>query len=83
MSNDPTCSCGSPSPLLHDVACPVNDEKLYRFHWRSSASKPSEGRGRDVADAFSRLGYGGGAIKALDYYEVVSESSSSSSGDAR
>jgi len=47
------------------------DERLYRFHWRSG--EPSEGRGRDVADAFGRLGYGGGAIAALDYYEIVSE----------
>jgi hypothetical protein len=46
-------------------------ERLFRFHWRSG--KPSEGRGRDVADAFSRLGYGAGAVRALDYYEIVSE----------
>ena len=41
----------------------------FRFHWRDG--KISEGAGYDVAHAFSRLGYGGGAIRALDYYETV------------
>lgn len=28
--------------------------------------------GTDIADAFTRAGYGHGAIRALDYYQVVS-----------
>jgi len=47
------------------------DDVLFRFHWRDG--KKHEGYGRDVADAFSRLGFGGGAIRALDYYERVSD----------
>ncbi len=44
-------------------------EKMYRFHWLDKTT--SEGMGRDEADAFSRLGFGGGAIRALDYFEVI------------
>ena len=47
-----------------------DDDRLFRFHWRGSG-KSDEGYGRDVADAFSRLGYGGGASGALDYYEEI------------
>ncbi len=43
--------------------------KQYRFHW--SYGETEEGWGKDVADAFTRLGYGAGAIRALDYYEVI------------
>lgn len=50
-----------------------DDDRLFRFHWRGSR-RPEEGYGRDAADAFSRLGYGGGAYAALDYYEEVKES---------
>jgi len=46
-------------------------DKLFRFHWRGSSMEPSEGYGRDATDAFSRLGYGGGAAAALDYWEQV------------
>lgn len=46
-----------------------DDDKLFRFHWRHAAAQASYGR--DVADAFGRLGYGGGAIRALDWYEEV------------
>lgn len=60
----------------------MNTEKLYRFHWRSD-SKPSEGRGHDAADAFTRLGYGAGAVAALDYYEVVDEVTQSPSDSKR
>ena len=31
--------------------------------------KTEEVSGYDIADAFRRAGYGGGAIRALDYYE--------------
>lgn len=46
-------------------------EKLYRFHWGDK--KVDESKGYSVADAFRRLGYGGGALRALDYWEEVSE----------
>lgn len=26
-------------------------------------------KGKDIADAFSRAGYGGGALRALDFYD--------------
>lgn len=42
---------------------------IYKFHWRDG--QISQGPGSDVADAFRKLGYGGGAIAALDRYEVV------------
>lgn len=42
---------------------------LYRFHWKSGT--PSEGMGATAEDAFTRLGYGAGAVAALDYYELV------------
>lgn len=41
----------------------------YRFHWRSGEFE--DGIGESVEQAFSRLGYGGGAIAALDRWEVI------------
>lgn len=41
----------------------------YRFHWRDG--KTNEGLGSSPEDAFSRLGFGAGAVAALDYYETV------------
>lgn len=41
----------------------------FRFHWLGG--KYEDGKGIDVADAFRRLGYGGSAIAALDWYEVI------------
>lgn len=52
-----------------------SEEKLYRFYWRFDLHKPSEGRGRTPEDAFTRLGYGAGAVRVLDYYEEVKEES--------
>ena len=52
-----------------------DDDRLFRFIWRTKNAdgtpQVNEGYGRDVADSFSRLGFGGGAIRALDYYEEV------------
>ena len=45
------------------------DDRLYRFHWLDGSK--NEGYGRDADDAFTRLGFGGGAARALDYYETV------------
>lgn len=46
---------------------------LYRFHW--SSGKTTENRGNDPADALTKLGYGAGAVGALDYWELVPEPS--------
>lgn len=43
--------------------------KKYRFHWLDG--KVEEGEGRDVADAFTHLGYGAGALRVLDWHEEV------------
>jgi hypothetical protein len=43
--------------------------KKFRLIWRTG--NPEEVEGYDIADAFRRAGYGGGAIRALDYYEEV------------
>ena len=47
----------------------INGLNKYRFHWLSG--DPSEGCGKDAADALTHLGFGAGAIAALDYYETV------------
>lgn len=46
-------------------------EKLFRFVWRDGVIH--EARGRDAADAINRLGFGLGALAALDYWEEVKE----------
>lgn len=43
--------------------------KRFRFIWRDG--KTQEADGDDVAGAFSSLGYGAGAVRALDYYRTV------------
>lgn len=43
----------------------------YRFYWLHG--KVDQGYGRSVADAFSKLGFGGGAMRALDFYEELDE----------
>jgi len=47
--------------------------KTYRFHWLDGRTE--EGKGSNVADAFTHLGYSQGALAALDWYEEVKESS--------
>ncbi len=44
-------------------------EKTYRFYWRTG--KPDDGKGNDPADALTKLGFGAGAIAALDYWELL------------
>lgn len=44
----------------------------FRLHWDADRSEVVEGD--DIADAFTKAGYGAGAIAALDYYEPVEES---------
>jgi hypothetical protein len=45
--------------------------KKFRFHWLTGEVEEAEGY--DIADAFRRAGYGGGALRALDYWEEVAE----------
>lgn len=47
--------------------------RKFRLHWLSGKNEDVEGY--DIADAFRRAGYGGGAINALDYYEEIKEKS--------
>ena len=44
-------------------------DKHFRFHWGDGAI--DEGDGMDAADALTRLGYGAGALPALDWHEEV------------
>lgn len=48
----------------------TNGLTKYRFHWRDG--KIDEEWGDNPANAFTRLGYGAGAVAALDYHEVIS-----------
>ena len=41
----------------------------YQFHWLVGIDEYSEGS--SVADAFAKLGYGAGAMSALDYYKEL------------
>jgi hypothetical protein len=43
--------------------------KTFKFYWLDG--KTDIGEGVDVADAFRSLGFGAGAISALDYFEEV------------
>lgn len=43
------------------------DEKVFKFHWLDG--KTEIGKGSSVSIAFMSLGYSGGALRALDYYE--------------
>lgn len=41
-------------------------DQNFTLYWRDG--KRNVFAGRDIADAFRRAGYGGGAIRALDFY---------------
>ena len=43
----------------------------FKLHWPDGKVEVVEGH--DIADAFTRAGYGAGAIRALDYYEMVED----------
>jgi len=43
--------------------------KKFKFHWLDG--KTEVGKGVNVSDAFTHLGYGAGAIRALDWYEEL------------
>lgn len=59
----------------------LSELKWYRFYWLGNKAKTEgegyvTGQGSSPEDAFSKLGYGGGASAALDYYDVVPEKES-------
>jgi hypothetical protein len=41
----------------------------FRFHWKDGRAEI--GLGKTVPEAFKSLGYGGGALAALDHYEEI------------
>jgi len=45
----------------------VNENKTFYIYWRDG--KKQKMQGRDIADAFSKAGFGGGAINAVDFYK--------------
>lgn len=45
--------------------------KKFKFYWLDG--KVDIGKGTSVANAFSRLGYGNGALADLDYYEEIKQ----------
>jgi hypothetical protein len=47
----------------------IEGVKKFRFHWKDGTTET--GLGKTIPEAFKGLGYGGGAIAALDHYEVV------------
>ena len=44
----------------------MDDKNDYTLYWRDG--KLERVRGRDIADAMNRAGYGGGAVAALDFF---------------
>ena len=44
-------------------------EKMFILHWLTG--KEETVKGISISDAFTKAGYGYGALKALDYYEEV------------
>lgn len=48
-------------------------DKKFTFHWLDG--HVTESTGPDVATAFNRAGFGGGAIAALDWYDEEDQSS--------
>lgn len=45
--------------------------KTFKFIWKDG--KEETAQGINAADAFRRLGYGGGALAALDYWKELVE----------
>lgn len=51
----------------------------FELHWRDGKKEIAEGR--DIADAFSKAGYGRGALPALDFYKPIEVETSGMSLD--
>lgn len=46
-------------------------DKIFIIHWRGG--KLEEIRGFTISEGFTRVGYGAGAIRAVDWYEEKKE----------
>lgn len=46
-------------------------EKTFKLYWLDGSTEIV--KGYDIADAFRKAGYGGGAIRALDYHKEIKE----------
>ena len=54
----------------------ASGEKMFRFVWRDGKTSEGPGAGSGIqgaSDAINRLGYGQGALAALDYWEEIPE----------
>ena len=49
----------------------VDDMKTFKLHWLGGSTEII--RGRDITDAMSLAGYGGGSLRALDHYEELKD----------
>jgi hypothetical protein len=57
------------------------EQNTYRFVWLDGST--NVGDGIHPADAFTKLGFGAGAMPGLDYYEKIdTESQAIKTGDA-
>ena len=46
-----------------------NNIKRFKLHWLDGSTTIVNGY--DIKDAFTMAGYGGGAVRALDYWEEI------------
>jgi len=53
--------------------------KKFKIFWLHGVEEEIEGY--DIADAFMRACYGGGALRALDYWKEIKDKSENSSND--
>ncbi len=44
---------------------------LFRFYFLDGTVRQAVHKVGEVGEAFSKLGYGGGAVRALDYYDEI------------
>lgn len=52
-----------------DVDDEIHIPKQFRLHWKDGRTEIV--KGDDIADAFSKAGYGRGALTAMDWYEPM------------
>ena len=45
--------------------------KTFRLHWLNGDTEKI--KGESISDAFTKAGYGSGALRALDWYEEIKE----------
>jgi len=49
----------------------MKNSKKFKIHWLDGKTQTIEGR--DFKDAFMRAGYGAGAVRAIDFYNVIKD----------